>query len=189
MAVQIMKEGETLYTLETDENGAVYKVALEAPDLTSDNLPAGAQPFETYDVIVPEANGFKKVSIFGVQIFDGITSVLNIHMEPLTEFGSQETVINLHEESSTNISYNTSTPDEYFETVPVWRETAPSTNNSGLSTSGTRTQMPRTVTANTTSQVLEELILDALRPDDTGRPPADNFDIILLLLAMKLLRR
>jgi len=65
----------------------------------------------------------------------------------------------------------------------------PTNSNNRSSTSDMRTQMPRTVTTDTTSQIFEELVLDALRQDGTRRPSADNYDIIFLLLAMKLLRR
>ena len=98
MAVLITKDGKVLQTLETDENGTTGRITLDAPDLTPDSMAAGGELFTTYDVIVPEANGYKKVTVYGVQIFDGITSVLNINMEPLTETGPQEIKINVPRE-------------------------------------------------------------------------------------------
>ena len=98
MAVLITRDGKILQTLETDENGATGRITLEAPDLTPDNMAKEGEFFATYDVIVPEANGYKKVTIYGVQIFDGITSILNINMEPLSEVGPQEIKINVPRE-------------------------------------------------------------------------------------------
>jgi len=98
MAVQIVKDGEILQTLETDENGAAESAALDAPDLSAGTPAAGTQHFETYDVIVPEANGFMRVTVYGVHIFDGITSMLNIHLEPLSEVGPQEIIIHVPRE-------------------------------------------------------------------------------------------
>ena len=98
MAVLITKDGNILQTLETDENGTTGRITLDAPDLTPDSMAVGGELFATYDVIVPEANGYKKVTVYGVQIFDGITSILNINMEPLTEIGPQEIIINVPRE-------------------------------------------------------------------------------------------
>jgi len=113
MTVQIMKDDRIIHIAETDEGGATEAIGLEAPDLSA-GAPAEGTPFETYDVIVPEANGFKKVSVYGVQIFDGITSVLDIHMEPLSEFGPQEINIYVPNErgvttSDANIQRNEAT--------------------------------------------------------------------------------
>ena len=98
MAVLITQDGKILQTLETDENGTTGRIILDAPDLTPDSMAAGEELFATYDVIVPEANGYKKVTVYGVQIFDGITSILNINMEPLSESGPQEIKINVPRE-------------------------------------------------------------------------------------------
>ena len=130
MAVLIMKDGKTLHTLETDENGTTGRIPLDAPDLMPDNMPAGEEPFAAYDVIVPEANGYMKVSVYGVQIFDGITSILNINMEPLTNVGPQEIKINVPRERGA--TSRTGTASLGFEELSeelsseVFRQGAPS---------------------------------------------------------------
>ena len=90
MTVLIKKDGEILHTLLTDENGTTKEVALACPDLTIDSPSAGTDLFETYDVVVPASHGFMQVSVYGVQIFDGIHSILDIQLEPYVEGGPQE---------------------------------------------------------------------------------------------------
>ena len=98
MTVMIMKNGATIYTLATDEHGSTGRIELDAPDLSAGSLAEGEELFETYDVVVPAAHGFMKVSVYGVQIFDGITSILNIHLEPLLEGGPEESTIHVPRE-------------------------------------------------------------------------------------------
>ena len=125
MAVLITKNGKTLQTLETDENGATGRITLAAPNLTPESMASGDELFSTYDVIVPEANGFKKVSVYGVQIFDGITSILNINMEPLTEFGPQEIEIHVPKErGATSLTVSASVGFEKPSTE-VFRQVTP----------------------------------------------------------------
>ena len=88
--VLIMRDGQILHTLETDENGTTGQIALESPDITADSPASGPTLFQTYDVKVPAANGYAAVSIYGVQIFDGISSTLNIHLEPYVEGSADE---------------------------------------------------------------------------------------------------
>ena len=115
MTVMIMKDGETVQTLQTDENGAIDRIALEAPDLNPYGQEVGEVPYEIYDVVIPEANGFMKITVHGVEIFDGITSVLNIHLERLAEGGPREKIINPERErAAASIGYS--------EAVPVWME-------------------------------------------------------------------
>jgi len=89
MTVLIKKDGKVIHTLEANENGSTGNVTLECPDIDAD-VSAGPSLFRTYDVVVPAANGFMKSSIYGVQIFDGIPSILNIHLDPYVESGPQE---------------------------------------------------------------------------------------------------
>ena len=80
--VLIKKNDEIIYTLETDENGTSEIVKLSCPSLTADSPPSGPDIFETYDVIVPAAGGFREAAVYGVQIFDGVTSLLDIQLVP-----------------------------------------------------------------------------------------------------------
>jgi len=88
--VLVKKDGELLHTLQTDKNGSSIVIELSAPDISDffDNLDdnmdnPGGKFFETYDVEVPQAHGYGKANIFGIQIYDGITSILPIHLEPV----------------------------------------------------------------------------------------------------------
>ena len=163
MAVQITKDGVVLHTLETDENGATERIALEAPDLSMGTTAPGADLFETYDVIVPEAKGYMKVTVYGVQIFDGITSILNIHMEPLSEAGPQEIKIYVPKERGASIFYENGEPGSHLA-MPVWEAMTHPIYNKGASIRNLRTQMPRTIAA-----------------------APDNYDMTTLLLALLLL--
>jgi len=157
MAVQVMKDGVVVYAAETDEGGATEVIGLDAPDLTS-GAPAESDPFETYDVIVPEANGFKKVSVYGVQIFDGITSVLDIHLEPLSEFGPQEINIYVSSERGVTATSDINTPrtEATDTTPPAFEELA--------------------------LEVFRQFITKPTRP------LPDNFDMTTFLLALILLK-
>jgi len=128
MAVLITKDGRVLQTLETDENGATGRITLDAPDLTPDSTAAGEALFATYDVIVPEANGYKKVSVYGVQIFDGITSILNINMEPLSETGPQEIKINVPRERGAANGTGTASLGFEEQSSEVFRQNTPSSS-------------------------------------------------------------
>ena len=83
--VLIKRNGEILYTLETDENGTSPVVTIEAPDLEGVTGLVPGDYFSTVDVTVPKANGYVEYNVFGVQIYDGITSILNVHLEPIAE--------------------------------------------------------------------------------------------------------
>jgi len=177
MAVQIMKDGEMVHIAETDEGGATELIELEAPDLTVET-PVGAQTFETYDVIVPEANGFKKVSVYGVQIFDGITSVLDVHLEPLSEIGPQE--INIYVPRERGASNGEAGNNE--ETVPTWTETPQPPYN--MDASIHNLQMPGTTG---TAITIDDMASDVFRKF-MARPLPDNFDMTTFLLALILLK-
>ena len=78
-------EGELLYTLKTGSDGLTPSVRLSAPDKSSSLSPGGtALPYSEY-VITAQKSGFNTVENVGVPIFDGIVSIQNVDMVPLTE--------------------------------------------------------------------------------------------------------
>lgn len=84
-AVVFIKDisGSTLYELKTDENGFTEKVPLDAPDKKNISNPNyKGSYFSVYDVEVPHIQGYKKVVVRNVQIFDTITSILPIQVHP-----------------------------------------------------------------------------------------------------------
>jgi len=126
IAVLITQDGRVLQTVETDENGTTGRITLDAPDLPPEGTVTGEALFATYDVIVPEANGYKKVSVYGVQIFDGITSILNINMEPLSETGPQEIKINVPRERGATGETGTASLGFEEPSAEVFRQGLPS---------------------------------------------------------------
>ena len=81
--VLIKKNGDVIFTLQTDENGTTPVIELECPDIAEDEYGLEQKAyFATVDVVVPSAHGYMKTSVYGVQIFDRITSILNVHLEP-----------------------------------------------------------------------------------------------------------
>ena len=103
--VLVKQNSEILHTLQTDENGKTEAVSLASPDLTDFDENTSGMVFEALcDVEVPAAQGFLGMKVRGVQIFDGITSVLNIHLEP-AEPGKppEDIVINVPPEHGVDI--------------------------------------------------------------------------------------
>jgi len=88
--VLIKRSGDVLFTLETDENGKTPEVELTCPDLDGEYGLAQKAYFTTVDVVVPSAHGYMQVNVYGVQIFDGITSILDVHLEPYVEGEPEE---------------------------------------------------------------------------------------------------
>jgi len=126
IAVLITQDGRVLQTVETDENGTTGRITLDAPNLPPEGTATGEALFASYDVIVPEANGYKKVSVYGVQIFDGITSILNINMEPLSETGPQEIKINVPRERGATGETSTASLGFEEQSAEVFRQGLPS---------------------------------------------------------------
>jgi len=83
--VLIKRNGDVLFTLETDENGTSPVVTLECPDLAGEYGLQQKAYFTTVDVVVPKHAGFMEERVYGVQIFDGIESILNVHLESIVE--------------------------------------------------------------------------------------------------------
>ena len=82
-AAVTITDGDTiLHNFLTNRSGIAEPVALEAPlkELSLDPESMEA-PYSVYNVMA-EAKGFKTVNIYGVMIFDTITSILHINMVP-----------------------------------------------------------------------------------------------------------
>ena len=96
--VLIKRNGEVLYNLETDENGITPEVSFECPDLEGECGLKQKSYFTTVDVSVLKAHGYMGVTVYGVQIFDGITSILNVHVEPIVAGEPEEEEIDVSPE-------------------------------------------------------------------------------------------
>jgi len=84
-------EGKVIYELRTNEHGTTATVPFSAPDRQYSRIPFTAMPrFSTVDVETSTLQGYKKVIIRGVQIFDTITSILSIQLHPLLSTDSPE---------------------------------------------------------------------------------------------------
>ena len=78
-------EGHLLYILRTNEGGLSDTVTLSAPDSSSSLIPnSSTLPYSEYVVTVIK-NGFYTVENIGVPIFEGITSIQDVDMVPLSE--------------------------------------------------------------------------------------------------------
>ncbi len=76
------KSGNVLYTGLTDENGDSQVYSLQAPDSEFSQMPqARVTPFALYDVSVRQ-NDFQSIDKIDVQVFDKITTVVSLNMEP-----------------------------------------------------------------------------------------------------------
>ena len=115
VTVLIKKDGQLLHTLQTDENGSTEVVSIEAPDLAGkDGLELDEHLFSTVDVEVPKAQGYLGVKVYGVQIFDGITSILDVHLDPIAPGGPTEDIeIHVPREHGVDIDRDNGQPDNY----------------------------------------------------------------------------
>jgi hypothetical protein len=79
-AVRISKDGETLYDTYTDSSGQTEFISLEAPPVSYTQQPGEPQPYTSYDVNVT-ADGYKDVTIRGVQVYGDAEAIQNISMQ------------------------------------------------------------------------------------------------------------
>jgi peptidoglycan hydrolase-like protein with peptidoglycan-binding domain len=80
-----------IYELITDGNGITTTVELDAPDKVSSLAPYNNQPrCGKYDVELPTQNGYKRIIVRGVEIFDGETSILPIQILSATSGDTPE---------------------------------------------------------------------------------------------------
>ena len=115
VTVLLKRDGEVLHSLLTDENGTSELISLEAPSLENeDGLDMDREYFGTVDVEVPAAQGFKGTKVYGVQIFDGLSSILNVRREIIAPGDSAED-INIHvpREHGVNIDRDNSAPENH----------------------------------------------------------------------------
>jgi len=83
--------GKIIYDLTADKNGITRKVELETTDYRYSITPEHTQPrFLVYTVEVPFARGYRRVIVYGVQIFDTEISILPIRMHPALPSGTEE---------------------------------------------------------------------------------------------------
>lgn len=71
------------YSLRTDNSGIVDDILLPAPDKSLSQQPSNKKPFSNYDIHV-EHPGFNSKDYSGVLIFDGIKSIQQIDLIPLS---------------------------------------------------------------------------------------------------------
>lgn len=76
------RDGDVLYTTETDESGNTGSFPLTAPDTELTQDPNYIQAYSVVDVHV-SADGYKSVHIRNVEIVDKTTTVLPVEMLPL----------------------------------------------------------------------------------------------------------
>lgn len=88
--VIITKNGEVLYDLYTDNSGQTIRVSLETPPLEYSLEQNEPQPYSTYDLAIT-ADGYKDVTINGVQVFADDVALQKVLMTP----GSGQEVINV----------------------------------------------------------------------------------------------
>ena len=88
--IQIFKDGVHVITIQTDENGETELIELDTQCLADHDGISGPPCRDVYDVIVCGGDKFRRVRINGIQIFDGITSILPIEMIPLLEHENRE---------------------------------------------------------------------------------------------------
>ncbi|MCL2703119.1 MAG: peptidoglycan-binding protein [Defluviitaleaceae bacterium] len=83
-SITIMDEnGQKLYELTTDETGHAPEVALDAPEKSYMEEPdPPARSYYTYKILV-KAKGFTPVAYEGVMIFDTVTSILKVELDPI----------------------------------------------------------------------------------------------------------
>ncbi|MDE6529852.1 MAG: LysM peptidoglycan-binding domain-containing protein [Lachnospiraceae bacterium] len=78
-------EGNTLYTLTTDENGETQTVPLETIDKSfSQNPYYSGNPYNNYNVLA-QAAGFNNLYVSNIPIFDGETAMLPLALIPMQE--------------------------------------------------------------------------------------------------------
>lgn len=78
---------DVIYNLTTDRSGKTQKVALKTKNAELSQSPDEKIPFMSYNISV-NADGFYDNSYLNVPIFQGITSIQEVLLIPLSEFAS-----------------------------------------------------------------------------------------------------
>ena len=81
--------GDVMYSLTTDQSGRTEKVALKTKSKDLSTEPGNPLPFLTYDIYV-NADGYYDATFFDVPIFQGVSSLQNVHLIPLSEFSEPD---------------------------------------------------------------------------------------------------
>ena len=82
-----LKDTDVIFSLRTDENGKTQKVALKTKPLALSQTPDERFPNLTYNILVTR-DGYYDNTYLNVPIFEGITSVQEVLLIPLSEFSS-----------------------------------------------------------------------------------------------------
>ncbi len=80
-------ETDVIYSLKSDENGKTQKVALKAKPINLSQSPTEPYPYLTYNILVTK-DGYYDNTYLSVPIFEGITSLQDVYLIPLSEFSS-----------------------------------------------------------------------------------------------------
>ena len=76
-----------IYTLKSNKSGKTEKLALKTKNKDLSLSPNNSVPYNSYNITVT-ADGFYDASFLGVPVFQGITSLQNASLIPLSEFSS-----------------------------------------------------------------------------------------------------
>ena len=165
VTVLIKRDGEVLYTLQSDENGTTETVSIEAPDLKdTDGLSLDKQFYSIVDVQVPKAQDYKGVKVYGVKIFDGITSILPIHMEPIAPGESTDEIeIYIPREHGVDIDRDNGQPDNHEPGQGPGPDSDPLPRDGSRPEDDTAQERPPSLTLD------DLLLLDAAQPAKDAR--------------------
>lgn len=83
--VRIYDADDLVKELKTDISGRTEIIALYAPDVEHTLKPGDKGPYYSIYTVVVMANGYRKLTVKGVQIFDTEKAILPVHMEPLAD--------------------------------------------------------------------------------------------------------
>ncbi len=78
-------DGNAIYTQKTDSSGRTDKLALKAVRKELSLTPENKHPYTTYNVVV-SADGYYGSEKINIPVFQGITSIQQVNLIPLSEF-------------------------------------------------------------------------------------------------------
>ena len=82
-------ETDVVYSLKSDRNGKTQTVALKTKDADLSKTPNEKFPYLTYNLLVTK-DGYYDNTYLNVPIFQGITSLQDVYLIPLSEFSSPQ---------------------------------------------------------------------------------------------------
>ena len=82
-----LKDTDVIFTLRTDESGKAERVALATKPIALSQTPNEEFPNLTYNILVTR-DGYYDNTYLNVPIFEGITSIQEVFLIPLSEFSS-----------------------------------------------------------------------------------------------------